>query len=94
KQREEYTNTEWNARWVNADQLDKNDYLAIPIDRTVGTQEFQSFVVKAYDYRRKEYYTKHIVLDTDADFFRLIGYYLAEGTVTNDHYLNFTFNVN
>ena len=33
-------------------------------------------------------------MKTDKDFFRLIGYYLAEGSIVGRHYLHFTFNKN
>ncbi len=33
-------------------------------------------------------------IDTDKDFFRLVGYYMAEGSVMGDNYLTFTFNKN
>lgn len=36
---------------------------------------------------------KRLSLSLDPDFYRLVGYYLAEGHVDNDHYLTFTFNV-
>ncbi|MDP2632118.1 MAG: Fe-S cluster assembly protein SufB [Candidatus Curtissbacteria bacterium] len=32
-------------------------------------------------------------ISLDSDFYRLVGYYLAEGHVDNDHYLTFTFNI-
>jgi Fe-S cluster assembly protein SufB len=32
-------------------------------------------------------------LTLDPDFYRLVGYYLAEGHVDNEHYLTFTFNI-
>ena len=42
---------------------------------------------------------RHVVersfeLSLDSDFYRLVGYYLAEGHVDKDHYLTFTFNIN
>lgn len=36
---------------------------------------------------------KSLELSLDPNFYRLVGYYLAEGHVDNDHYLTFTFNV-
>lgn len=36
---------------------------------------------------------KSFELSLDPDFYRLVGYYLAEGHVDKDHYLTFTFNI-
>lgn len=36
---------------------------------------------------------KSLEISLDPDFYRLVGYYLAEGHVDNDHYLTFTFNI-
>lgn len=36
---------------------------------------------------------RSLELSLDADFYRLVGYYLAEGHVDNDHYITFTFNI-
>ncbi|MBI2446049.1 Fe-S cluster assembly protein SufB [Candidatus Micrarchaeota archaeon] len=93
RKKSEYTNTEWKPEWVAAEKLDPHDYLGIPINREVRTEEYRSFIVKAYNAKKRNFEPKHIVLKTDMDFFRLIGYYLAEGTVTGDHYVHFTFNV-
>lgn len=93
KQKSEYTSTSFEPRWVKASDLRKGDYLAIPIDRSVEAKEYRTFTVKAYNYHTRSFYPKKLVFKMDADFFRLIGYYLAEGTVTHGHYLHFTFNV-
>ncbi len=84
----EYKNTAFKPRFVPARDLRKFDYLCMPIDRRVRSAEFRAFSVM---FRGKP---ERIVLKTDADFFRLVGYYLAEGTTIGEHYLTFTFNVN
>ncbi|MDO8538204.1 MAG: Fe-S cluster assembly protein SufB [archaeon] len=82
----EYKNNNWNPEWINANKLEKSDYLALPIDRNIEEKNERTFLIKL---RNKE---QELKLKTDADFFRLAGYYLAEGSILNEHYLTFTFN--
>lgn len=92
RERREYTNAKWPLEWLKACELSKYDYLAIPINRTVQEKNFRVFNVKSFDKISRKFVLKKILLNTDADLFRLIGYYLAEGTTISDHYLSFTFN--
>ncbi len=88
----EYKNDTWIPEWIKAEDLNKGDYLAIPIDRNTATKDEREFFVR----ERKGGKTIHgMKIKTDADFFRLIGYYLSEGSMTGasgDNYLTFTFN--
>lgn len=87
----EYKNSEWKPDWIEASNLEKYDYVAIPIERTVISQDERFFSVKI---GRGKHPAKTIQfkIDTDKDFFRLIGYYMAEGGIIGEHYLTFTFN--
>ena len=89
----EYKNIEWDPKWIEASKLEKEDYVAIPIDRTVVSQEERFFSVKI---GRGRHPSKEInyKITTDKDFFRLAGYYMAEGSVMGENYLTFTFNKN
>ncbi len=91
KQKAEYKNTEWNPEWVEAANLEKNDYVAIPIERTVISQEKKFFSVKI---GRGRHQPKNVEfpIEINKDFFRLVGYYMAGGSVLNENYLSFTFN--
>ncbi|HVA82986.1 MAG TPA: SufD family Fe-S cluster assembly protein, partial [Candidatus Aquilonibacter sp.] len=96
KTKEEYKNKVWGAEWYAAKDLKKGDYLAIPIDRTTESQEERTFAIEMRPTKKSQ---KAVILKlkTDKDFFRLIGYYLAEGSMTGIHgdsYLTFTFNKN
>ncbi|MGI0141782.1 MAG: Fe-S cluster assembly protein SufB [Candidatus Micrarchaeales archaeon] len=89
-----YKNRKWGTEWVATKDLKKGDYLALPIDRTVESQEERAFVIEIGN-RLKKQLAVILKLKTDRDFFRLIGYYLAEGSmmgVNGDSYLTFTFN--
>ncbi len=91
RQKAEYKNTEWKPEWVEAGRLEKYDYMAMPIERTVISQDERFFSVKI---GRGRHPSKMIQfkLETDKDFFRLVGYYMAEGSIIGEHYLTFTFN--
>lgn len=91
KQKAEYKNTTWVPRWIPAKQVRAGDYVVIPIDRTVIGKDKRLFRI-TFGRGRHGFKTIEVPLFTDKDFFRLAGYYLAEGAVINEHYLTFTFN--
>lgn len=93
RKRNEYKNKIWEIEWVRADKIDKYDYLAIPIDRNTISKDEREFEIKMKT-RWHEIVSK-LPIKTDDDFFRLVGYYLSEGSVggqLGDNYLVFTFN--
>jgi Fe-S cluster assembly protein SufB len=90
--RSEYKNAEWKTEWVPAKDLKKYDYVAMPIDRQVVSNERKTFTIISK--RRWDSVRTDLELQTDKDFFRLVGYYLSEGSVISGHYLSFTFNKN
>jgi len=91
RQKLECKNTEWKPDWVEAEKLDKHDYVAIPIERTLISQNERFFSVQIGRGRHPAK-TVNFKIATDKDFFRLVGYYMAEGAVMGDNYLTFTFN--
>jgi len=91
RQKHEYKNTDWKPDWVMAEELQKEDYLAIPIDRKVESAEERIFPIEKGT-GRHGFKTVELRLKTDADLFRLFGYYLSEGSIMGGHYLSFTFN--
>ncbi len=91
RSRNEYKNKEWNPEWIEAAKLEKFDYVTIPIERTVIAKDERFFSITI---ARGRHPSKMIdfKISTDKDFFRLVGYYMAEGSIIGDHYLSFTFN--
>ncbi|MBI2655096.1 Fe-S cluster assembly protein SufB [Candidatus Woesearchaeota archaeon] len=91
RQKAEYKNSEWKPQWTESAQLQKNDYIAVPIERTIISKDSRFFSVKI---GRGRHPAKDIEfkIETDKDFFRLVGYYMAEGSVMGGSYLTFTFN--
>ncbi len=88
REKNEYKNQSWEPTWAPACTLKKGDYLAIPINRTVVSEQKRTFLILF----GRGLVDEELTINTDADFFRLIGYYLAEGSIVSGHYLHFTFN--
>ncbi len=91
RQKDEYKNTEWSSEWIEAGKLKKGDYIAIPIDRSTESENERTFPI-IIGKNKNRFETVNLKLKTDPDFFRLIGYYLSEGSIVGGHYLHFTFN--
>ena len=91
KELAEYKNKNWSPQWIESALLEKGDYVAIPIERTVISKDARFFSVKIGRGRHPAK-TVEFKIETDKDFFRLVGYYMAEGSVMGDNYLTFTFN--
>lgn len=75
------------ATWTPANSLKKGDYLVVPIDPTEDTSRSKDFRIRY----KNEMITFNVPLTPE--FFRLIGYYLAEGSVDERGYLKFSFHV-
>src|SRR3989338_1501639 len=73
---------------MEAAKLEKFDYIAMPIERTVISKDERFFSITLGRHPK----TIDFKIATDKDFFRLVGYYMAEGSIIGDHYLTFTFN--
>ncbi|MEK6934254.1 MAG: Fe-S cluster assembly protein SufB, partial [Nanoarchaeota archaeon] len=85
RERSNERNKVWIANWSGAKKLEKGDYFLTPINRKVVSNDYLDFEV---DYKRGKEIKR---IKIDKDFFRLIGYYLSEGSVSNNSYLNFSF---
>jgi len=84
-------NNKWEANWTPVKDLKKNDYVCLPIDRRLITNK--SVTLTILEGKGKAGFTKvQIKVPSTPDLFRLIGYYLAEGSISSGHYLNFSFN--
>lgn len=84
REKKEYRNTNFKPRWLRADQVQVNDYLAYPIIRQSSDSDHHLPSASISD--------QALPLTLDPDFYRLIGYFLSEGHVDKEHYLTFTLN--
>ena len=83
-------NKKFNPRWNIPHFFKKGDYLAIPISQTVRTSMHHEFeIMKGAG--RHGYSPLKVRVPLISEFFRLVGYYLAEGSVSANSYLNFSF---
>ena len=85
-------NRTFTVGWEKAEKLRLKDYLAIPIDMTMNTPSSHTFnIYKGAGRHTPKLIKRAVVLSPE--FFRLVGYYLAEGSISSGSYLNFSFNV-
>ncbi len=89
RQRSNQRNSKWIPEWIPANQLMKGDYLCLPINRKVDTKKTIIFDVKVGDHGK--WRIEKIAVKMSPEFFRLIGYYLAEGSISSGSYLHFSF---
>ncbi len=88
-------NREFAPEWLTASEVKPGDYLAIPVPQAEAVFETAHTVtVPIGRGGRHGYAMKDVNLPLERDFFRLLGYYHAEGHVDQEHYLTLSFNVN
>ncbi|MBP7842632.1 Fe-S cluster assembly protein SufB [Candidatus Woesebacteria bacterium] len=92
RKRKKERNTSWEAKWIPVKELQKGDYVCTPIDKTHSIQDSIVYEVPVGNGRRG-WQLEKINIPCTADLFKLIGYYLAEGSISGGSYLNFSFNV-
>ncbi len=84
-------NTHWNSEWLPIKDVRKGDYACIPIDQVVEEKSERIFEISMGRGRHAPKLEKLTVPCTQ-DLFTLIGFYMAEGSISSGHYLNFSFN--
>ncbi|MBN1890630.1 MAG: Fe-S cluster assembly protein SufB, partial [Thermoflexales bacterium] len=92
RQRPHERNQQFKTEWVAAQDVKPGDYLAIPVVRPVEETAGTYTTSVEIGHGRHKAVAEKINLPLTPDFFRLIGYYLAEGHVDGEHYLSFSFN--
>ncbi len=93
RQRANERNLTWIASWVPVKDLHPKDYLLLPVDGLVKTRGHIDFEIEVGNLKkyRQPLEKKIISVANTSDFFRLVGYYLAEGSVDPRGYLRFSF---
>jgi Fe-S cluster assembly protein SufB len=86
-------NKTWDTEWVPAKDLSKGDYVCMPINQNLSMQD-KVFVEVLMGRGRHQAKQVSVPIPSTPEFFRLAGYYLAEGSISNGHYLNFSFSEN
>lgn len=83
-------NKKWKPEWVPVKDVAKGDYVCIPIDSTLKTQEHFVYEVPVGN-GRHGWKLEALNIPCTQDLFKLIGYYLAEGSISAGSYLHFSF---
>jgi Fe-S cluster assembly protein SufB len=80
-------NRRWKIRWGTPKDLKRMDYLAVPVNRIVESVPSAKVSVP---FRKG---TEEVELPSTPEFFRLAGYFLAEGSTNPKGYLHFSFGI-
>jgi Fe-S cluster assembly protein SufB len=91
RKKAEYRNESYRPEWLPVSELKPGDYLLIPVPQVEKPVEDDLTVPAALGRGRHQPVESTVTFPLDPDFFRLVGYYHAEGHVDNEHYLTFSF---
>ncbi|MCX6029866.1 MAG: Fe-S cluster assembly protein SufB [Chloroflexi bacterium] len=86
-------NRQFAPEWLTAAEVKPSDYLAIPVPRGEASSDDAHRTIVPVGRGRHAPVQREVTLPLEPDFYRLLGYYYAEGHVDNEHYLTFSFNV-
>src|SRR3989344_2848647 len=78
-------------RWNIPKFFKKGDYLVVPINKTIISKNYHEVEIKEWNNKNKRFNCLTENIPSTKDFFRLAGYYLAEGSISGGYYLNFSF---
>src|SRR3989344_5422638 len=84
-------NEAFNLRWNMPKFFKKGDYLAVPINKTIISKDYHELKIKKWNKKNKNFEYLNKKIPSTKDFFKLSGYYLAEGSISGGYYLNFSF---
>lgn len=84
-------NKEWAPEWLPIKDVRKGDYFCTPIDQSIQSQKVIEYEVPVGS-GRHGWQLKKLHIPCNKQLFKLIGYYLAEGSISAGSYLNFSFN--
>jgi Fe-S cluster assembly protein SufB len=93
RQKAEYRNETYKPEWLPASEVKPGDYLMIPVPQPEKVTDVGHTITIPLGRGRHEPIQREVTLPLEEDFFRLVGYYHAEGHVDNEHYLSFSFHV-
>ncbi len=94
RERDAMRNKEFQLTWTRADSVREGDYLVVPVPQPVMEPAPVHSVTIPLGRGRHAPIEREVNLPYEPDFFRLLGYYFAEGHVDNEHYLTLSFNAN
>ena len=91
RERKNEQNRNWQLKWGVPPNLERLDYLVTPINRVIKENKKVEFKIKEWNKNKRVFKDKKISVFSTPEFFKLVGYYLAEGSISGGYYLNFSF---
>jgi Fe-S cluster assembly protein SufB len=91
REKQSMRNKSFELSWARADSVKEGDYLVVPVPQPVMEPVFAHSVTVPLGRGRHAPVDREVNLPYEPDFFRLLGYYFAEGHVDNEHYLTLSF---
>jgi Fe-S cluster assembly protein SufB len=91
RKKAEYRNGTFSPEWLSVSEVKPGDYLVVPVPQPEKLTETDHALTISLGRGRHEPVAQEVKLPLEPDFFRLVGYYHAEGHVDNEHYLSFSF---
>ena len=92
RQRANERNKDFTLAWKRADDVSVGDYLVIPVPQPELETELAGVTVPLGRGRHTPI-DRYVEFPQEPDFYRLLGYYFAEGHIDNEHYLSLSFHV-
>ena len=92
RKRQNERNKEFNLVWTTPATLKVGDYLAIPVPQPEMEPAYAGVTIPLGRGRHQPI-ERYVEFPQEKDFYRLLGYYFAEGHADNEHYLSFSFHV-
>ncbi len=93
RKKSEYRNETFKPEWLPISEVKPGDYLMIPVPQPENQSETGHTITIPLGHGRHEPVLRDVTFPLEPDFFRLLGYYHAEGHVDNEHYISFSFHV-
>ncbi len=87
-------NDEFTPEWAPVSLLKPGDYLMVPVPQPEQVTDTGHVITVPIGRGRHEPVEKQVTFPLEPDFFRLLGYYYAEGHVDNEHYVSLSFHMN
>lgn len=91
RQRRRERNKVFEPQWLPAAEVAVGDYVVIPVRKPVQRQAAPAVMVTVRPQGARDPIPRQVIFPQEPDFYRLLGYYFAEGHISNEHYLTLSF---
>ncbi|MBI3954527.1 SufD family Fe-S cluster assembly protein, partial [Candidatus Collierbacteria bacterium] len=84
-------NHKWYKEWLQPEQVENGDYLVVPREEGKKNGVEIRFEIEKWGGKKRGFEKIIKNVPNIPEFYRLVGYYLAEGSISSGSYLNFSF---